>query len=253
MAYNLAMPFAFADGCEWVIWANNDIRIEPGCLAEMVHAAQNDPGMGVIGPGFLAWEKDEPNYYMIGNHPYAIPAMMSKSREPIEVEWVEGSFVMVNRRCIEAVGPLDPYLHFYWEEADFCRRARFQGWRVALVPSAVARHFGGGSSIGDPKKIAPTNQLSMRNHYIYKLTNPFQGFSRNLLNAFYLFLVHMHYHFPKHLSMVQLHTRIFLAVLQDMRAIYYKWVRDLKGEHPPRVAAPFRDLSAEVIQSRPRR
>lgn len=26
---------------------------------------------------------------------------------------------MVSRRCIEAVGPLDPYLYFYWEETDF--------------------------------------------------------------------------------------------------------------------------------------
>lgn len=253
MAYNLAMPYAFGDGCEWVIWANNDIRVEPGCLAEMVHAAQFDPGIGVLGPGFLAWEKDEPNYYMVGNHPYAIPAMQSKSRKPIDVDWVEGSFLMVSRRCVEAVGPLDPYFYSYWEEADFCQRARFQDWRVALMPSALARHFGGGSSIGDPINTATTNQLGVRNHYIYKLANPFRGFSRNFLNAFYLFLVHLHFHFPKQLSMIQWHTRIFLGVLQDIRTIHYKRLRDLKGEHPPRVAGPFWALSAEVIQAPSRR
>jgi len=86
MAYNLAMPYAFADGCEWVIWANNDVKLEPGCLNELARVAQSDPQIGVLGPAFLAWDSDEPNYYMIGNHPYAIPAMQSQSREPIDVE-----------------------------------------------------------------------------------------------------------------------------------------------------------------------
>lgn len=83
MAYNLAMPYAFADGCEWVIWANNDIKLEPGCLKELAHAAQSDLRIGVLGPAFLAWERDEPNYYMIGNHPYVFPAMKSARLSPI--------------------------------------------------------------------------------------------------------------------------------------------------------------------------
>src|SRR5450756_29513 len=56
MAYNLAMPYAFADGCEWVIWANSDILLEPGCLTELTWAAQSHQRIGVLGPAFLAWE-----------------------------------------------------------------------------------------------------------------------------------------------------------------------------------------------------
>ena len=89
MAYNLAMPYAFADGCEWVIWANNDIKLEPGCLSELARVAESDSKIGVLGPAFLAWDSNAPNYYMLGNHPYAIPAMQSQSQQPIDVEWVE--------------------------------------------------------------------------------------------------------------------------------------------------------------------
>lgn len=32
VAYNLAIPSAIADGCEWVIWADNDIGIEEGSV-----------------------------------------------------------------------------------------------------------------------------------------------------------------------------------------------------------------------------
>jgi GT2 family glycosyltransferase len=54
MAYNLAMPHAFADGCSWVIWTNNDILLESRCLSELMKAVQSDPNIGVAGPAFLS-------------------------------------------------------------------------------------------------------------------------------------------------------------------------------------------------------
>lgn len=232
MAYNLAMPYAFADGCDWVIWANNDVRLEPGCLNELARVAESDSKIGVLGPAFLAWDSDVPNYYMLGNHPYAIPAMETQSREPIDVEWVEGSFLMVSRHCAEAVGPLDPYLLFYWEEADFCRRARHQGWQVVLVPSALARHYGKGST-GGKQNLTSTNQLQSRNYYVYKLANPYQRFSVNFIAAFYLLLIYVKQYFVVEPSSAVFHLKIFLDVLREIPLIYKKWKRDRRGGHPP--------------------
>ena len=248
MAYNLAMPYAFAAGCEWVIWANNDIRLEPGCLGTLVNAAQSDALIGVLSPAFLAWDSDEPNYYMLGNHPHAIPAMKSHSCKPINVDWVEGSFLMVSRRCLERVGPLDPYLYFYWEEADFCRRARYQGWRVVLVPGALARHYAGGWSNGDPQNIAKATLLQARNHYIYQLANPLQNFLINLVDVVHLFLVNLKNYFPNKICMVKLHLRIFARVLGDLGIIHGKWYRDRKIDHPPETTGAIQSIRVEVIQ-----
>jgi hypothetical protein len=250
MAYNLSMPYAFANGCEWVIWANNDIKLEPGCLSELARIAESDSKIGVLGPAFLAWESDEPNYYIVGNHPYAIPAMRSQSHEPIDVEWVEGSFLMVSRHCVEAVGPLDPYLFFYWEETDFCRRARYQGWKVVLVPSALARHYAGGWSAGDPKNMMTANKLQARNYYIYKLADPFKAFSSNLIAAIHLLLVNIKQYFLKKPSFVLFHIRTFTWVLRDIRVIYQKWVRDRMGVHSPITTEEFQSTHIEVIPAR---
>jgi len=241
MAYNLAMPFAFADGCEWVIWSNNDILLENGCLGELVKAAQIDSRIGVLGPAFLAWESYEPNYYMIGNHSYAIGAMKARSSIPIDVEWVEGSFLMVSRKCVESTGSLDPYLFFYWEEADFCRRARYQNWRVVLVPSALARHYAGASS--NEQNNGSLQILKSKNYYIYKLTNPFKGFFKNFINTLHLFLVNVKQFFPKKLSSVIFHIRVFANVLKEILLIYKKWVRDRKGSKPPILARNFQNHS----------
>ncbi len=249
MAYNVAMPYAFGDGCDWIVWANNDIRIEPNCFSELALIAHNDPQIGVLGPAFLAWETDEPNYYMLGNHPNAIDAMISKRPEPIDVEWVEGSFLMVSRRCFEEVGPLDPCLNFYWEEADFCRRARYQGWRVVLAPTALARHYGGGSIEDKPENIQIMNWLQARNYYIYHLANPFQNFSRNMLDTVHLFGVKVKKHLNnRSLASIVFETRVLLFVLMNLRTVFLKWQRDRAGGKPPTTTPNLQDLRPEILR-----
>jgi len=250
MAYNLSMPVAFADGCAWVIWANNDIRLESGCVRELARATETDPRIGVLGPAFLEWQSPEPNYYMLGNHPSALDAMRARSRKPLDVEWVEGSFLMVSRRCVETIGPLDPDLYFYWEEADFCRRARYQGWRVVLVPSAIARHYAGGWSAGDRKNLQEVNQLQSRNYYIYKLANPHQAFLRNVVDAVYLFLVLVKRGFFQRGSAVILEIRVVGKVLKELQLIYGKWLRDRARGHPPTLRQEIRLPGAGVFPVR---
>jgi GT2 family glycosyltransferase len=172
--------------------------------------------------------------------------MRSQSREPIDVEWVEGSFLMVGRRCVEAVGPLDPYLFFYWEEADFCRRAHYQGWRVILAPKAVARHYARGSTNQQNK--AKIDMLQSKNYYVYKLTNPFQGFPKNFMNAFHMFLVYTKQYFFEEPSSVLFHLKVFVDVLKEINLIYKKWVRDRMGGHPPIATEESKSVSVEVIR-----
>jgi hypothetical protein len=246
MAYNAALSHALADGCQWVIWANNDIRLGPDCIAELVRVAFENENIGILGPAFLAWDNDEPNYYMRGAHPQAIDAMRRRDLVPIEVDWVEGSFLMVSRRCIEDTGPLDPYLFFYWEEADFCRRARYKGWKVALVPSALARHYAGGSTVGE--KSGKFEQLKKRNYYIFTLTNPSQGWGRNIIDAMHLLLVRLKAGCLRREVEVLGELRVFFATLSEWRTIRHKWHRDRAGGQPPSLTAGEDSVRVEVIR-----
>jgi GT2 family glycosyltransferase len=186
---------------------------------------------------------------MLGNHPYAIPAMQSQSQQPIDVEWVEGSFLMVSRHCVEAVGPLDPYLYFYWEETDFCRRARHQGWRVILVPSALARHYAGGWSAADEQNKTTANWLQSRNYYIYHLANPFRNFTQNVKDVLHLFLVNLRANKSEFEFLIN-EIRIFVYVIRDIRVIHKKWVRDRMGVHPPITTDEFKSNKIEIIRGK---
>jgi hypothetical protein len=176
-AYNRAIPQAFADGCDWVCLQNTDTIAQPNWL-DPIAAAGTDPSIGVMGPVFTEWESDAPNYYMNGRCRDVIPYMKDSTRLPTDRDWVEGSSLFLRRECFEQIGGLNPLYFMYWEEADLCRRARHQRWRVVIVPGSICKHHAKGSATHSGPGF-----LQLRNHFIYQLTDPFNSFARNMLAA----------------------------------------------------------------------
>lgn len=64
----------------------------------------------------------------------------------VDVDWVQGSALMVRRAVYEAIGGLDEGYRMYSEELDWCRRAKLAGWRVVYHGGAAIIHHGGRSS-----------------------------------------------------------------------------------------------------------
>ncbi len=64
----------------------------------------------------------------------------------LDVDWVQGSALMVRREAYAQVGGLDEGYVMYSEEMDWCRRIKGAGWRVVYLGSARIVHHGGKSS-----------------------------------------------------------------------------------------------------------
>jgi len=54
--------------------------------------------------------------------------------------YVTGAAIMITRACWEACGKFPECYHMYYEEAEYCVRARKRGYETVCVPSAVATH-----------------------------------------------------------------------------------------------------------------
>lgn len=63
-----------------------------------------------------------------------------------DVDWVTGACLMVPKRVVDHVGPLDEGFFMYSEELDWCRRIKDAGWRVVYFPQAKIMHHVGKSS-----------------------------------------------------------------------------------------------------------
>ncbi len=141
---------ALERGATHLLFLNNDTTLDPDCVRLLVEAADADPGAGVVGPALL--DLTPPHRPLSLGERYApwslaLPRTLLKVRSsgdgtPYRVGGVMGSVILVTRECFERVGPYCEDLLVYYEEVDFCLRARRLGYRPLLVPRAVALHDG---------------------------------------------------------------------------------------------------------------
>jgi GT2 family glycosyltransferase len=74
-----------------------------------------------------------------------------------DIDSVQGSCMIVRRAVYEQVGGFDEGFVMYFEELDWCYRAKAAGWRVVYCGDAQIMHHGGRSS----------GQVSGRKHVYY--------------------------------------------------------------------------------------
>lgn len=68
---------------------------------------------------------------------------------PVDVWAVHGVAMAFTRRLWEELGGFDEgYYPAYWEEVDFCERARRAGYRVIVVPRSIVQHSEEASATG---------------------------------------------------------------------------------------------------------
>ena len=62
-----------------------------------------------------------------------------------EVDQVMGAFFMIRREAFAELGMLDENFFIWFEEVDYCRRAKNCGWQVWYAPVTEVTHHGGQS------------------------------------------------------------------------------------------------------------
>lgn len=104
--------------------------------------------------------------------------LLSRWRVPLpaperncEVDWVAGASMMIRRQVFEDIGLFDEQFFLYFEETDFCRRAKRAGWSTHFVRCSAVAHIGGASTgIKDDrsKNRIPPYWFDSRRHYFRK-------------------------------------------------------------------------------------
>ncbi|MBI4414765.1 MAG: glycosyltransferase family 2 protein [Candidatus Kerfeldbacteria bacterium] len=62
-----------------------------------------------------------------------------------DVDQVKGAFFAMPRRTLQNIGMFDERFFVWFEEVDYCKRARDAGLLVRFTPSIVVKHTGGAS------------------------------------------------------------------------------------------------------------
>ena len=62
-----------------------------------------------------------------------------------EVEQVMGAFFVIKKKLIEDIGLLDENFFIWFEEVDYCLRAKNKGWKIIYFPETQIIHHSGES------------------------------------------------------------------------------------------------------------
>jgi GT2 family glycosyltransferase len=146
---NIAVHRAMEHGYDYVWLLNNDTVVDPQALTMLVEALERDPSAGIAGSKIYylddpqriwfaggAWSRGRLRLRQRGAHHLD----MGQFDIPGPTGSVSGCSMLVSRRVIEKIGPMDERYFLYWEDTDWCARAGKQDFRVLFVPASRVWH-----------------------------------------------------------------------------------------------------------------
>ena len=145
------------DGTSDFVWLlNNDARVAPSTLAELVGVAERDPRIGAVGS--VAYYASDPERVEVWGGGYVSVwsgRTRVQTRQPAAggLDYVSGVSLLLRTSALRDVGLLDENYFMYWEDADLGFRLRAKGWRLAVAARAAIWHKGTQSTggFGNPK------------------------------------------------------------------------------------------------------
>ena len=186
---------------EFVLLLNSDTIVRPDAIELLVKILRENPQMGMASPR-LEWPDGTPQescfkFYKPINELIRsaatglITRLLKRYDVPLTVsshvsypEWTSFACVLIRRKVFEDIGLLDEDYFMYFEDVDFCKRARDAGWNIIHNPNAHVVHLRGGSSPvksqAAQKRRLPRYFYESRARYYRKYFGQFGLFSANI-------------------------------------------------------------------------
>jgi GT2 family glycosyltransferase len=171
-----------------LFFLNQDVFVREGWLSQMEQAMNANRTIGIAGCKLLY--PDEITIQHAGAY-ILYPLGLTEHRglrefdegqyeEELDVDYVTGAAFGVKRYVLDSIGTFDPMFYpAYYEDVDFCVRARTAGFQVIYVPKATAIHYHS-ASLGKDSEAFYYSYHRNRLRFIFKYlpTDQFEEFRR---------------------------------------------------------------------------
>lgn len=170
---NRAIQRAYDDGPPaYLHMLNPDTLVRQGAIGTLVHFLEAHPDVGIAGSGFenldgspwpIAFRfpsilSELENGLQFGLATRLLGRWVAATRMdsvPQPIDWVPGASMMIRRAVIDTIGGLDENYFLYFEETDFCLRAKKTGFSTWYVPGSRVMHIAGQSTKVTERNKAP--------------------------------------------------------------------------------------------------
>jgi GT2 family glycosyltransferase len=147
----------------YIYLLNPDAQVRPGAIGSLARFMEAHPEVGIAGSSF---ENLDGSDWPIAFHfpslmsemlqgmefgplmrsfkPWMVAQTMTKVSQPID--WICGASMLIRPAVLEAIGGMDENYFLYFEETDFCYRAKKAGFATWYVPDSRVMHIMGQST-----------------------------------------------------------------------------------------------------------
>lgn len=152
-----------------VLILNPDVRVTREDIARLTLYLEQTPGVMAVSP-LLVGDDGRVQAHMYGRFPTIAQVALFwtvlsplarriaplrrrvfehdlRADRPAPVDQLPGAALMMSRQAFQLVGPLDPGYFIWWEDVDWCYRARTAGLSLHVLPAVRCRHAGGSSFV----------------------------------------------------------------------------------------------------------
>jgi len=146
---NIGIDRALNDGADYVLLLNNDTVVAPGMVGHMADLLVQNPEAGIAGPK-IYYHNPPDQIWFAGGEVFLARAIARHIgiREKDtgqydtlkETDYITGCALIARREVFERIGKLDPVYVAYFEDTDFCMRARRAGYKIYYVPAGKVWH-----------------------------------------------------------------------------------------------------------------
>jgi N-acetylglucosaminyl-diphospho-decaprenol L-rhamnosyltransferase len=161
---NLGVQHAYAAATpDYIYLLNPDAEVRPGAISSLVRFLDARPDVGIAGSSFeyldgrdwpiafrfpTIWSELSQGLYvgLVARllKKWIVARRMTRITQP--TDWICGASMMIRPAVFTAIGGFDENYFLYFEETDFCNRARKAGFSTWYVPESRVMHIMGQST-----------------------------------------------------------------------------------------------------------
>lgn len=155
---NVGIRHAIDAEADYIVLINNDTVSDPALISALVAAMEADKDAGIAGPKIYYHERPDVIWSAGGlvdfgkgwvRHRGIRQQDKGRFDSVAEVDYVTGCCLMFSREVFSFLQGLDESFPMYYEDTDFCTRARKTGYKIIYVPDGKMWHKIGFSSGGE--------------------------------------------------------------------------------------------------------
>ena len=146
---NKGIRYALKQKADYIMLLNNDIILDKNCIQHMVDALAHEKNFDIVGPKIYRFPKRSKILSNAGNFygDYHNGLLVGSGEKDTgkydidkELDFVAG-VVCTSSDLYKKIGYLDERYFLYFEDVDFCERAKKLGYKCGYIHNAIQYHW----------------------------------------------------------------------------------------------------------------